>query len=333
MKAHLTLAAALAAAAVTLAALGGCSSTAPQTLGGSRGTTAGETEDPGDEPGDQPGTTTGGTSAGGSSDAGIAPRADSGPGSTSSPARAFFISTTHAKLAAQCGSCHSSGAGGAPKFLDSNAEAAYIALDARALIVADSLLVTKGIHSAGGAPALSGDALTSTQQWLAMEAQERQGKNAPTNLLQVAADCADVAKFPTQLMTTMVTTRRNNENANNCTGCSNTQCASCHLAGEANTMVSDGRTQSNTEMTTFYKTKEGITRFIGVDGTKLVVSNIWQTKSQATIADQRAANIPKHPQYLLNQQRLDAITAFAQDIVTKFNAGQCPGQNNTPPTP
>ena len=339
MKSFSTFAAAIAAggfaaALAATSALTGCGSTAPGALYSAGGNTFGG-DTGGDTGGETNGGTNGGTTGTASPDGGtvVTPRPDAGPGSTASAARAYFLGTAYPKLSSTCGSCHTSGAQGAPKFLDANPEAAYVALDGRALIVADSLLLNKGPHAGGGAPALAGDALTVTQTWLTMEAGERQGKPGPTNILQVAADCADSAKFPTTTMTQLVTTRRQNENANNCIGCSNTQCASCHLAEEANTMVSDGRTQSNTEMLAFYKTAVGVTRFVGIDGVKLTASNVWKTKSEATVADQRASTIPKHPQFLLDATRLAAIDAYAQDIVTKFNAGQCPGQNGKVPTP
>jgi hypothetical protein len=275
-------------------------------------------------PGSPAGPSQGGAAGGGSTD--VPPRPETGPGSKSSAARSYFLSTVHAPLQAQCGSCHSTGALGAPKILDANPELAYIALDNRALIRADSILVTKGQHAGGAGPALSGEARTSTLAWLEMEATERVGKAAPVNLLKVAADCADMSKFPTQPLTSLLTTRRTGENNNNCTGCDRTQCASCHLEGEANVAISDGRTINNTEMLSFYKTPEGISRFIGLDRTKLVESKIFETKSKATVDDQRNVNIPKHPQYVLDAARTDAIRAFAQAIITKFDAGQCPNQ-------
>lgn len=254
------------------------------------------------------------------------PRPDAGPGSTSSAAHQYFVTTAFPALSTSCGGCHTSGALGAPKFLAANAEDAYIALDNRSLIQEGSLLLTKGQHASGSAPALSGEALTATQAWLGMEAKERVGTAQPKNLLQIAADCGDQAKFPTQALTSLLTTKRNNENGDTCTGCQNTQCASCHLAGEASTMISDGRSTHNTSMLSFYRGTEGITRFIGIDGTRLVASNVFKVKSDATVADQRSPAIPKHPQFILDANRQAAIDAFAQDIVTKFAAGQCPGQ-------
>ena len=123
---------------------------------------------------------------------------------------------------------------------------------------------------------------------------------------------------------TYVTTKRLNENGNPCTGCNNTQCASCHLSGEANVEISSGRTAENTQMIAFYKSSETISGFIGISGTTLVASNSFKTKSDATVADKRAVTVPKHPQFVLDAARQAAIDAFAQDIITKFNVGQCP---------
>ncbi|MFO0676439.1 MAG: hypothetical protein U0169_07890 [Polyangiaceae bacterium] len=293
-----------------------------------------EEEDPGDDTGSttrggggSSGSSGTGGSTGASTDGGIPPRADSGPGSTASAARDFFIADTSAKLNASCGSCHIGGANGAPKFLASDAAASYIALDNRALIQAGSLLTTKGVHSNGGAPALSGDALASVTSWLGKEAGERAGKAAPVSLLEIAAKCGDMTKFPQQALTSMLTTQRQNENNNNCTGCSNTQCASCHNSGEANTYIANPNEANSVQrMLAFYQSADGISRFVGIDGTKLVESKIFETKATATQADQRSAAIPKHPMYRVDATRATAIAAFAADIVAKYNAGTCPNQ-------
>ena len=245
-----------------------------------------------------------------------------GPGSKSSAAHKDFVDNVFPSLKPTCAGCHGTGTNGAPKYLQDPADASYIALDQLGLIVTNSLLLTKGAHSTG-APAL-----TSAQQgiittWLGMEAQERVGQKAPTNLLDTAAKCGDPAKFPVAL-TKLVTTKRTNENGNQCTGCNNTQCASCHLAGEYNVEISSGRATDNAQMVQFYQSAETISRFIGINGTDLVASNAFKTKSDATVADQRSANIPKHPQFILDATTQAAIDLYAQDILTKFKAGTCP---------
>lgn len=246
-----------------------------------------------------------------------------GPGSAGSAAHKLFVETVHPKLAS-CGACHASGAQGAPKFIQTVADEAYLAMDARGLIKTDTLLLTKGPHAAGAAPALTSDQRSAIEGWLAREATERVGQASPVNLLQVAATCGDPAKFPTQALTTWLTTRRQNENGNQCTGCNNTQCASCHLSGEANVAISSGRTTDNQAMIDFYKSPDSISRFIGIDGTKLVASNAFKTKADATVADVRPISVPKHPQFIMTPAKQTAIDAYVQDIVTKFNAGTCP---------
>ena len=244
-----------------------------------------------------------------------------GPGSKASPAHQDFVDNVFPKMG-PCSACHASGANGAPKFLQGTADAAYIAMDGLGLIKTDSLILSKGPHSTG-APALTSEQTGLINTWLAMEATERVGQKAPTNLLDTAAKCGDPAKFPVAL-TKLLTTKRTNENGNQCIGCNNTQCASCHLAGEYNVEISSGRTGDNAQMVQFYQSSDTISRFIGINGTELVASNAFKIKSDATVADQRSANIPKHPQFILDAATAAAIDLYAQDIITKFKAGTCP---------
>jgi hypothetical protein len=280
----------------------------------------------GDDDDDDSGSAGTAGAAGSAGSAGSAGAAGAG-GTTTTKAKAFYISDVHAKLSAACGGCHVSGSGGAPKFMAADAAGSYTALDQRALIVADSLLVTKGTHASGSAPALGGEARTKVDQWLAMEAVDRKGQATP-NLLQIAADCATDGTFPTQVLSTLLTVRRQNENGNTCTGCQNTQCASCHNSGEANTLITT-QVEAN-RMVAFYRQKESISRFIGIENGKLVESKVFEVKATATQADNRPANVPKHPMYIINPIQSQAIAAYAQAIITKFNAGQCPGQTGTP---
>jgi len=69
-----------------------------------------------------------------------------GPGSAQSSARQYFIDNVYPSLNQTCGSCHASGANGAPMFLQTNAATAYQTMDGRGMIVTQSSLLTKGQH-------------------------------------------------------------------------------------------------------------------------------------------------------------------------------------------
>jgi hypothetical protein len=244
-----------------------------------------------------------------------------GPGSAKSPAHAFFSASVHPKIAA-CGACHNTGANNAPTMLAAAADAAYLALDTRGLIVPNSSLLTKGVHFNGGAPALSADAATAVSAWLAMEAKERAGTPTQGNPFAKIGACLTQTDFEAvrTAMANVQTVRRNGENANNCTGCNNTPCRDCHAQSEYGFLASNQVLQpSATYFAQWIQREDFVKTYIGANGATLVPST--KVTGKATLV---AAGKPySHPNFRLPAALTTAITTFANNAITKFNAKQC----------
>jgi hypothetical protein len=225
-----------------------------------------------------------------------------------------------------CTGCHASAVDGAPKMMEAPADTTYQELDARGLIASNSLLLTHGTHDAGKAPALT----TAQQQvmttWLGMEAQERQGQAAPTNVLADIGKCADENLFNQIGFANLKTQPKTNENPNRCTGCDKAQCRVCHEGGDQGFMMAEG---SNLEPagTTFHETFLGassptyVVKYFGLNGTQPVASNAIVTKMQAVAV----APPYTHPMFVMSQTMQDALNAFVQDAITKYNNHTCTG--------
>jgi hypothetical protein len=161
------------------------------------------------------------------------------------------------------------------------------------------------------------------------------GNEAPPNILAKLGSCFDRAKFDAMQLGQWRTTRRTNdnntnnvtpwnENANNCTGCDNAPCTTCHSADAAthfknavgNNLLPLDSTFEETKLTT----PAYITKYFGVspDG-KAVASDAIKKKSDATKKDRAYT----HPMYALTPNQEAALNAFVSDVVTKYNAGTC----------
>jgi hypothetical protein len=248
-----------------------------------------------------------------------------GPGSTGSAAHAYFVSTVLPALSV-CSACHVSGVDGAPKMLDANADIAYQNLDARGLIVSNSMLLSKGVHDATKAPALIASQQQVLTQWLSLEAGERQGKAAPVNVLAAVAQCMDQTKFEAIGLQNLRTIRRTNENANNCTGCDNAPCKTCHGDTATGFYMTLG---SNIDKATFAMSQKQpyITKYFGLNGVEPVASNGIQTKADAV-----AKGLPySHPMFTLTGTTKTNLDAFVADTIAKYKAGTCGGDAGAPP--
>jgi cytochrome c5 len=248
-----------------------------------------------------------------------------GPGSTASAAHKFFVASVFPAIQ-NCSACHATGANGAPKFLDANADTAYSSLDAIGLIQTNSRLLVKGVHSGGAAPALSDTQKPIVNQWLGMEAQERAGKAAPVNVLEKLAACMDKAQLTAIGLQTIRTQPRNGENTNRCTGCNNAVCSSCH--GDTTTTFYEQFGSKLGDNTFEMSQKQPyILKYFGLNGTEPVASNGILLKQTAV------ATAPpySHPKFTMNATVKANLDKFVADTIAKYKAGTCAAPTTTPP--
>ncbi|MFO0674458.1 MAG: hypothetical protein U0235_33415 [Polyangiaceae bacterium] len=241
----------------------------------------------------------------------------SGPGSTSSAAHQFFVDKVFPSLNV-CVTCHATGNLGAPKFLATDANGAYQGIDAHGLIQDQSLLLTKGTHAGGSAPALDANQSSLITQWLALEAKERVGQAAPVNILEKMGSCLDKTLFDAIQFQQLRTTKRDNENANNCTGCNQTPCRSCHTGGDGGFYMAVGSALDQETFTESQKAKY-IVKYIGLNGTTPVASNAIKLKGQATTTDRPYS----HPMFTVPDDMQARIDAFVTAAITKYQNKQC----------
>jgi hypothetical protein len=222
-----------------------------------------------------------------------------------------------------CGGCHNNATDGAPQFLKAmDANTSYQNLDARGDIIVDpsqSLMLHQGSHDGGKAPALTSDQATTVTTWLTQEMQERAGSAAPVNVLQkIGMSCLDQTKFDAIGFQNLRTTQRQGENANNCTGCNNAPCRTCHTGGDGGFYMAVGSALDNT---TFQETQtpQYIVKYIGLNGTAPVASDAIKNKAAAV-----ATGAPyTHPMFTIPATMQTAIDDFVQDAVTKYQNKQC----------
>ncbi len=322
----------LAVAAVAFAGVAAACSDGTGTLSGpgnngGSGSTAGNDPGTSADPGTStdPGTTTTTTPG---SDAGTAvpdptlpaPPA-AGPGSTTATAHAYFVANVYPKITA-CGACHNSGANGAPKMLGATADESYVGLDTRGLIVPNSLFLTKGVHFNGAAPALSSEALTAATAWLAMEVKDRAGTPAAASVFSKIGGCFTQTDYEAvrTAIDAVRTTRRTGENPNTCTGCNNTPCRDCHAQSEYGFLANNQVLQPSATYFSQWAMNEDFAKtFIGTNGTTLVPSPKLPAKA-AAVATGKAYS---HPMFTLPATVTTALTTFANNAITKYNAKTC----------
>ncbi len=265
------------------------------------------------------------TTGGGSSSGGLTAPPDAGPGSVTSAAHEFFDATVYPELTV-CQGCHSSGANGAPTMMVAPADTTYSSLDALGLIQSNSQLLTQGSHDTGAAPALTTQQQTDITTWLGMEAQERAGGAAPTNILADDAKCVSETEWYPIGGGNHKTTPRSTENPNKCTGCDGAICASCHEGGEYGFFMAEG---SNIEPagTTFQQTFQGpsamtyIIQYFGLNGTTPVPSNAIMLKQTAVAAGPAYS----HPMFKMSTTMQTALNKFVTDAITNYTNHTCTG--------
>lgn len=252
-----------------------------------------------------------------------------------SPAgKTFYTASVHPFLASKCGGCHGPTGPGPSWLTAADAEKSYAQLFQQGYVVQQSRITLKGAHGGSTTNVLTATEIGTYNQWISMELKDG-GTKATPNVLAKLGGCFDRAKFDAMQMQNWATTRRQqgnntnavtpwNENANNCTGCNNAPCSTCHSADPATNFVNAVGSPIFPADYTFSETKKTapayISKFFGVgpDG-KPVASNGISKKSDATMKDKAYT----HPMFKLTTQQQTALDAFVQDAITKYNAGTC----------
>jgi hypothetical protein len=292
----------------------------------SKDTTSGDDDDD-----DSTGATSGGTT--GSSSGATGP-VTTGTQTASPDGLAFYKASVHPTLASKCGGCHDK-AGPGPNWLTpADPEASYKGLFSQGYVVQNSRIVMKGAHDGSTTNVLSATEIGTYNTWVGMEV-KGEGAATTVNVLAKLGDCFDQTKFDAMGLGNMRTTQRTNnnntnnitpwnENANNCTGCNNAACNTCHSADPATNFINSIGNNNLPADNTFQQSKLDnpafITKYFGIgpDG-KPIASDGISKKATST----QQAHAYTHPMFTMQQKQLDAIKAFTDDVIAKYAAGTC----------
>jgi cytochrome c553 len=229
------------------------------------------------------------------------------------------------EISSTCGTCHATGANGAPTMMAPPADTTYSELDSLGLIVTNSLLLTKGQHDNGAAPALTTQEQSDISTWLNMEASEATGSAAPANVLAEVAACASFSDFAAIGFDKLQTQPRTDENANRCSGCAYALCASCHTSGEAGFFMDLGTAFDPTGSIAFQESFSGpelmtyAIQYFGLNGTTPVASNALMLKQQAVATGPAYS----HPMFVMPAAMQTALSKFVTDAITNYNNHTC----------
>lgn len=278
-----------------------------------------------------------GTGAGtGAPGTGTDPGTGTAPGQLPTNSKAgkdFFVKTVAPVLDAKCSGCHTTGGIGQPTWMaKGDASKTYDLIYLNAYAVAASRIVIKGVHSNGGAPALTADEKSKWDQWIQLEVKDG-GQKAQVNVLEKFGTCFDKTKFDAIGFGNLRTTRRqpgNNpqnltENANNCTGCNNAPCRTCHSADDVTGFVMAIGNPILPADYTFEQSKllspAYIRQYVSTTPTGEPQFNPGiQNKSINTVQKGKAYS---HPMFTLTPAMQTAIQAFVDDAIAKQKAGTC----------
>lgn len=331
------------AAALTVAACDNGSTGALQPGGTDHHSTPGDDDDDDTAAGSSGKTTSGGTTPGDTTGT-TGPNA---PVPTNSPdGLAFYKASVHPTLASKCAACHGT-AGPGPNWLTAaDANATYKQLFSQGYVITSSRITVKGTHDGSTTNALSTTEIATYNQWVGMETAGG-GAKATVNVLATLGACFDQTKFNAMQMGNWRTTQRTgnnntnqvtpwNENANNCTGCNNAPCSTCHSSDPATNFVNAEGSNLLPPGTTFSESKSTapayISKYFGIspDG-KPVASDGIKKKSDAT----KLAKAYSHPMFTLNTQQQAALDAFVTDTIAKYTStnGACAATTTTTPPP
>jgi hypothetical protein len=244
-------------------------------------------------------------------------------------AKEIFTTKVHPELTKTCAGCHTTGP--APAWIAKDAEATYALMFQRGYVTKASVLITKGAHNGGAGPALTSAQLTSVAGWVDQELRER-GDKAPPSVLARLASCMDQAKFDAigfGTLQTVTRTAKNNptgqtEDANTCTGCKPSPCATCHSADPGSGFLMAVGNDILEKNHTFEESKSTnppyLQKYFGLDtsGTP-IPSKAIRAKSDLTVQGKAYS----HPMFVLSEKMETAIGAFVLDAITKYKAGTC----------
>lgn len=327
LSARYLLGIALAAATAVAACGGGSTNTLTDGSGGENN--GGSSRLPGGDDDDD-------TNGGGATNPGNTPgETPSGPVPTNSPeGKAFYIANVHPFMAQKCGACHGAAGPGPAWLTTADAEQSYAQLFQLGYVVQQSRIILKPAHGGVTNNVLSNTEVQTYNEWVAIELKDG-GTKAPPNVLEKLGSCFDREKFDAMNLGRWRTTRRTNnnntnnitpwnENANNCTGCDNAPCTTCHSADAAtnykNAVGNNLLPADNTFEETKLTSPAYITKYFGVSPEgKPIASDALRKKMEATKKDRAYT----HPMYNLNADQLAALDAFVNDVITKYNAGTC----------
>jgi hypothetical protein len=264
----------------------------------------------------------------------------------SAAGKAFFAASVQPFLEAKCAGCHAAGGIGTPTYIaKGDPSKTYDMVYLNGFAIAASRVVVKGVHSGGAGPELSVAEKGTWGQWIALEAKDG-GAKTQTNVLEKFGTCFDKTKFDAIGFGNLRTTRRQNgnnpqnlnENANNCTGCDNAPCRTCHAFDDVTGFVlangtptgllppgPGGTPYANAGDYTFEQTKllnpSFIRQYVSTTPTGEPQFNPGlQNKSTNTVEKGTAYS---HPMYRMTPAMQTAIQAFVDDAVTKYKAGTC----------
>lgn len=282
----------------------------------------------GDESSTVPGQQGGGTN--GSTAGGPTP-VDTAP-APNTEGKQFFVAQVHPLLSQSCGTCHETGPG--PAWLKkTDAEVSYKMMLQLGYVSLQSRILLKGAHQ--GAPALTSEQTTKYTQWVNLEL--KAGTKAPPNILEKLGGCFDKTTFDAMKLGDLRTVRRTNnnntnqvtpwnENDNNCTGCDNSPCRTCHSGDDATGFVLSIGNPNLPATYTFDQSKVTnptyLQKYFGVSAAgEPIASNALKIKSDATAKDKAYT----HPYYHLDAAMETRITAFVDATIAKYKStnGTC----------
>jgi hypothetical protein len=247
--------------------------------------------------------------------------------------KAFFATSVFPILDPKCGGCHSAGGPGNPTWtVKGDANKTYDMVYLNAYATAASRVVVKGVHAGGAAPELTAPEKSTWAQWIALEAKDG-GQKSQTNVLEKFGTCFDKTKFDAIGFGNLRTLRRQNgnnpqnltENANNCTGCDNAPCRTCHSADDVTGFVMAIGNPIFPADYTFEQTKllnpAYIRQYVSTTPAGEPQFNPGiMTKSTNTVEKAKAYS---HPMFKVTPTMQAAIQAFVDDAIAKQKAGTC----------